>query len=708
MDSYQLGADPQPNPNRKFFLACGGCLGVLVIIFLCVGLGLGVAAYTYWQDGGGNFATQVAGLGETAVPTPSSTPRLKPTQTPTAQPLVMDTATTTAVVDAPATATPLPPVDPLPIPVPDTIIQTPVSASTYRDLEKLYNADYPPHDYFETANRLGKEGLTERTITTPTYQVGDMQTFLTEEGSIQATLMAATEHTYFWVENDLAVSEKAITAAANRLENEYYPLLVNLFGDVWRPGVDNDPRFSILHLRLPVDASELGFFSSMDEYPRTLYGDSNQQELIYLNMAAMDVGEDIYYGTLVHEIQHLIQWHVDPNEATWLNEGLSQLAEIYVGLETADTYYYMRQPDIRLNTWAYEEDVVDAHYSAAYLFTVYLWEQLGDAAIQELSRHPANDMVGVRAVLAGFDERSLEEFMGDWATANYLDNPDLGTAYAYVNLDPGTPDLQMRIRQFPYERTDTLPQYGVHYYALSKSGKTTISFAGDTLADLMGAAPLSGRQVWFAPAMDETSATLTLRYDLRSLEEATLAFNAWYDLEEEWDFAYVAISGNGGVTWDLLSPENVAVGDYGPAFNGRSADAPAATNGWVTEAISLNQYVGQEVLVRFEVLTDSSLLGQGFAVDNVHVPQMNAAKALETAVSGWETAGFVQTGWQLPQQWQVRLIHQGETPQVTPLPLNALNQGQWTVELGEMGGVLVIMPVTPFTNDSANYWLAVN
>lgn len=701
MDSYQFGADPQPNPNRKFFLACGGCLGLLVLTFLCVGLGLGVAVYTYWQDSGSNFATQVAGWGETAVasatPTPSSTPHLKPTYTPTAQPLAMDTAT----------ATPLPPVNPLPIPVPNTIMQIPAPASAYRDLEKLYSAEYPPHDYFETANRLGKEGLTERTVTAPAYQLGDVQTFLTDDGSIRATLTAVTEHTYFWVENGLDVNQKALEAAANRLENDYYPLLVNLFGDVWRPGVDNDPRFSILHLRLPVDASELGFFSSMDEYPRTLYGDSNQQELIYLNMAAMDVGEDIYYGTLVHEIQHLIQWHVDPNEATWLNEGLSQLAEIYLGLDTADTYYYMRQPDIRLNTWAYEEEVVDAHYGGAYLFSVYLWEQLGDAAIQELSRHPANDMVGVRTVLAGFDERSLEQFVGDWAVANYLDDPNAGPAYAYANLDPGTPDLQMRIRQFPYERTDTLPQYGAHYYALSKTGKTTISFAGDTLADLMGAPPLSGRQVWFAPAMDETSATLTLRYDLRNLNEATLTFNAWYDLEDEWDFAYLAISTNQGETWDLLSPENLAVGDYGPAFNGRSANSPTAVNGWVTEAIPLNQYVGQEVLVRFEVLTDSSILGQGFAVDNVHVPQMSAGKALETAVSGWEAVGFVQTGWQLPQQWQVQLIQPGDKPQVTHLSLNALNQGQWTVELGEGGGVIVIMPLTPFTNDSANYWLAI-
>lgn len=695
MNNYQ--ANVTHDPNRKFWWACGGCLLLLLALFLCAGLGMGIAVYSYWQDGG--FATQPVALVQT------STPRA----TPTAVVLTPASAVSQPLPDHTPTATIMPEtaVTPLPIPVPDTIIQAPIPASAYRDLEKLHNAAYPPRDYFETANRLGKQNLTERTITVPIYQIGDEQTFYTDEGPIDATLAAATTHTYFWVENGLEISQKEAATAANRLEYEYYPLLVNLFGNVWQPGVDNDPRFSVLHLHLPVTSAELGFFSSQDEYPRSLYSGSNQQELIYLNMAAMEIGEEIYYGTLLHEIQHLIQWHVDPNEKTWLNEGLSQLAEIYVGLETADAHHYLRRPHTRLNTWNYDEDVVDAHYGAAYLFVVYLWEQLGDAAIQELARHPANGLSSVRAVLAGYSERSLEQFVADWAAANYLDDPAAGDVYAYRNLDPGTPDLQMRLRQFPYARTDVLPQFGVHYYALSKSGKTTISFAGDTLANLMDSAPLSGQQVWFAPAMDETSAQLTLRFDLRGLAEATLRFNAWYDLEEDWDFAYVAVSTDAGATWDLLSPAHLAAGDYGPAFNGRSADATDALNGWVPEAISLNQYVGQEVLVRFEVLTDASILGQGFAVDNVHVPEMSAAKMWETAVSGWEAAGFVQTGWQLPQQWRVQLIHLGSKPQVIPLPLNALNQGQWTVELGSGGGVLVVLPLTPFADDMANYWFEV-
>ena len=37
------------------------------------------------------------------------------------------------------------------------------------------------------------------------------------------------------------------------------------------------------------------------------------------------------------------------------------------------------------------------------------------------------------------------------------------------------------------------------------------------------------------PAQDETNAHLTLLFDLANLERATLQFNTWYDLEQDWD-----------------------------------------------------------------------------------------------------------------------------------------------------------------------------
>jgi hypothetical protein len=67
--------------------------------------------------------------------------------------------------------------------------------------------------------------------------------------------------------------------------------------------------------------------------------------------------------------------------------------------------------------------------------------------------------------------------------------------------------------------------------------------------------------------------------------------------------------------------------------------------------------------------------------------------------------GFVRSGWLLPQRWALQLIRKGVVPEVEQLELNAYNQYQGLVDLGTEGGTLVVVPLTPFTEDTASYWL---
>jgi len=685
--------------NNTIWLLLGGCL-VVAIMAVCA-FGVFATGAIVWlrydeQVNRGGVETAVSSLPPTVpvIPTATRPPASPPTST---------AASSAPTVEVPSLPTPLP--IPAIIP-PDTINQTAVTERSRQDLQTLLQTNYPPHDYFETSQRLTNNKTDERTITTPAYRLGDRQTFITDDGDIQATLLGLTDHAYFWVEDGLNYNQKDVQTAADRLETEYYTRLVNLFGQEWQPGVDNDPHFTILHLAGSSHSSELGYFSSVDEYPRSLYTDSNEQEMVYLIMGNLELGEELYYGTLVHELQHLIQWYVDPNEATWLNEGLSQLAEIYVGFDTATPIDYTRRPETRLNSWDYDSDYVDAHYSAAYLYSVYLWEQLGEQAIQELSRHPGNGLAGINTILQGYaPDRSLTDFTADWVAANFLDDPAAGPRYNYETLDLGRPSFDWRIKQLPQTTTSQLDQFGVHYIDLDVRGPLTITFAGDTVIPLIDSAPPSGEQMWYAPAQDETNAQLTAVFDLTGLTSATLNFAAWYDLEEEYDFAYLSVSQDDGQSWELLVPAHAASGEYGPAFNGRSDDTPDHRNGWVKEQISLNRYAGKQVMVRFEVLTDSAVSGRGFALDDIAIPELGYTNNAENNSPEWITNGFVQTGWQLPQLWSVQLIESGPAPTVTRLPLNELNQGQWSVEIGKGDATLAIIPLTPFIDQPANYWL---
>ena len=634
----------------------------------------------------------------TVPPTQPAASPLPPTEdTPSDSPPPTD--------EAAPTDTPIPS---LAIFVPDDVNQEPIPARAFTDLDTLFETDFPAHDYYETAERLGQQEFRARTIDGPVYEIGETQQFHTEDGEITAVLMAAVGHTYFWVDTRLDYSEADIIAAAERLTEEYYPRLTNLFGQEWQPGVDNDPHFSVLHLSGDAEGGELGFFSDTDEYPRELFSESNEEEMIYLIMGPLEQGKALYYGTMVHEVQHLIQWYMDSNEATWLNEGLSQLAEIYVGLDTADTYDYLQQPDIHLNNWNYNDEAIDAHYAGAYLYAVYLWEQLGEAAIRELSRHPANGMASIRAILAGHaSDRSLEQFTADWAAANYLNDPAAGPRYYYRHLDFGPPVSEMRLREPDLGKQFDLSQFGVHYIDLDYRGESAITFAGDTVQNLIDAPPRSGQKMWFAPPMNDSSLQLTAAFDLTALDRATLRFATWYDLEEEYDFAYVSVSVDDGRSWELLVPDNFSPGEYGPAFNGRSADQPGNQEGWVKESISLNDYLGNTVWIRFEVLTDSAVTGKGFALDDITISELSYQTDVESGADGWQAAGFIQTGWQLPQQWAVQLIEGGPNPTVRSLPLNDFNQGQWPITIGKGGGVLVITPLNPFIAEPATYWLQV-
>jgi len=593
----------------------------------------------------------------------------------------------------------------------EEIDQTPLDESHWYNLERLMELMHPARDYYENATRLGPGNLGDRTVNRAPYQIGDRQVFRTDEGRLEADLLAITEHAYFWVDSSLEFNSEAVQVEADRFEEEFYPVVHQLFGEEWRPGVDNDIHFSVLHLAQYNGDGELGFFNSGDEYPWAIVIDSNQQEMVYLNMANLSLGDDLYHGTLIHEMQHLIQWHNDANESIWLTEGLAQLAELYAGLDTVDTVTdYLHNPDTQLNSWDYEdEDAIYAHYGAAYLFSVYLWEQLGKTAISKLAVEEADGLAAVRSVLSFFQpEIPLEQFVGNWAVANYLDDLDAGPEYGYANLRLHRPVMAEEISSADYNAVKSINQYGVHYIKLDHTGPTTVTFAGDTTTMLMEGTNTTSRQIWYAPAPDEIDAQLTSEVDLSGVDSASLDFAIWYDIELGFDFLYVTISSDGGVIWDVLEPDHSSQGEFGPALSGRSQDESDDVDGWVNESIDLSSYAGQEVRIRFELLTDSAISGGGVAIDNIEVPELAFLLDADNEGMTWSANGFAKIGRVLPQQWVVNLIEEGVTPRVTELVLDENNQGQWTIELKEDGGVLVVTALNAFVDTPASYWLAVN
>ena len=391
---------------------------------------------------------------------------------------------------------------PTPPPPPPTVAPLPDEAG--ETLQALTEAIVPEADIHELGIRLlGVPADTPRQTAEGTeYDVGDERQFIVsnvdteEQFEIMAELRYKTSHVYMWVETGANVNSKDLEEAADLFEEHTYPTNQDFFGSEWTPGVDQDPHLSILHAG-GLGATVAGYFSSPDEYVREVRSDSNEMEMFYINIDNVRIGSDFYNGVLAHEFQHMIHWHNDRNETTWLNEGCSEMAMALNDRSYQAGYYnvggsdiaYAYTPDTQLTTWP-EGTAGDAsaNYGGAYLFMEYFLERFGDEATQTLVSHPENGMESVDVTLASLGEPGgHKQFFADWMMANLLDDPDIDQGqYGYVAIDPYEPTMDVRYEiDDPVERTSTVHQYGVDYVEIQSQELLSFTFTGATSVRLM-------------------------------------------------------------------------------------------------------------------------------------------------------------------------------------------------------------------------------
>lgn len=579
-----------------------------------------------------------------------------------------------------------------------------VTAKMEGDLGGLLGINFPPRNYLET--HLELTTLSRPTVDQRRYwQQGQLRTINVMGDPVQMRLAAAGNNAYIWVDTRLSISDAAFAPVVQRLDYELYPAMTKMFGVEARSGhdIDNDDRFHIFHIAR-LDSKELGYFDSSDVYPTEIFAESNENEAIYINMDTMEVGENVYYGTLVHELQHLIRWNVDKNETTWLDEGLSQLSEIYTGFNSFTVNDFIRNNDIQLNRWSYEDQDLYSHYGASALFTVYLWEQFGDGFIQYLAASPYDGMSAVEDALNWANAPSLETVMRDWMIAVYLNDPNVKEAqygFSRYEFNPPLPHQVALVNNKPLKGSNDRKQYSAWYVDLPSNQEVSISFVGDSVQELFDE-PLAGKesQVFYAPPRNRIASTLSKRIDLRGATSATLKFDAWYQMEEGFDYVYVMVSADGGNSWGPLEFVDMAQGTYGPGFTGHSA-------GWQTYSTNLSMFRGYEIIVRFLVLTDSAYPLNGFAVDNVQVTGQDMS-SFEAHADGWTADGFMLSGHLIPQQWTVAIVDQKENqpPQITDLKVSPWAEANLTYQ-AEGEAMLLISPMSPFTTNEASFELEI-
>ena len=619
--------------------------------------------------------------------------------------------------------TPVPPVaetsTPEPIPA---ITREPVGDVGAETEELLETTDVPVRDLHDLAVRLRHlPPDTPRTVNpggSPDHPVGTRRLFhvsnvdTDEQFDAHAVLEYKTEHVYMWVEEGVRFDRDDLGAAAELFEEHSYSTNRAFFGSEWSPGVDNDPHVSILHAR-GLGNSVAGYYSSADEFVSAVRQDSNEMEMFYINIENVNINDDFYNGVLAHEFQHMIHWYNDRNEETWLNEGFSELAMYLNDFDIGGSdWLFAMEPDTQLNSWPEGPGAAGANYGAGYLFISYFLDRFGPGATQSLVAHPENSLASVDAVLEELGTGlTYDDLFADWIVANYLDDPDIADGrYGYEEINPPSFDVGVTYRESdcPVSESSTVHQHGTDYIELRGAQPLVFRFTGSTQIGLVNTSAYSGRYVWWSNRGDDSDMMLTRAFDLSDVGEATLEFWAWYDIEEDWDYAYVEISSDEGETWEILTtpsgtPTDPNGNSFGWAYTGRSGGGETAE--WIQEQVDLSPYTGQEVLIRFEYITDDAVNRPGFVLDDVAIPEIGYFSDLEEDGDGWKPAGFIRHANVLPQRWLVQLILLGPETTVQQLELNADQTGGWVIPLDRRTdqAVVTVSGLAPVTTEMGSY-----
>ena len=382
----------------------------------------------------------------------------------------------------------------------------------------------------------------------------------------------------------------------------------------------------------------------------------------WTNRLGADVARPfVYESTVAHEYQHLLHDDLDADEVSFVNEGCSMYSELLCGYGVGLWGYYEQflfTPDNSLTEWGDQGDInIIADYGAAAMFAIYLGDHFGGANfIKALAANPDNGELGVTTTLAaanppGWD---FEKVFYAWKMANLIHSNDfMGGWYNYVSIDLNDPRAgklttlkinpgmgfitQSKAFQYTWTQdgyntgTYLLGPYGTDYLKIqgTRAGqlpKLNFKFDGNDYYDpgwtvtAGPAVPGFSGNVWYSGASDLRDVSIVGTVDLTGMTKATLTFDTSYAIEEQWDFGFVQVSTDGGITWTSLENAYTRSDIVLEGHPDIAANLPGFTGfGSGNMAFDLVDYLDMEVKIAFRYMTDWGYTEKGWYVDNIAI-----------------------------------------------------------------------------------------
>jgi immune inhibitor A len=478
------------------------------------------------------------------------------------------------------------------------------------------------------------------------------------------------------------ISHEQLVYLLGEFDNTIYPTVANVYGEPLPRG-DEGQKTWILIFNIRdesyYDCSQTsyiaGYFSASESA-------ENNKNIMHIDSYNWEdrVGPGVarpylYEGIFAHEFEHLVHFDIDPDEPSWVDEGLADLAGFLCGYGHFDGHlfnYIAYHPMTSLTFWG--SGLED--YGASYLFQLYLFEKYGGAAFTSaLVAEQANGIEGIERTLAAFGHRdSFDDVFDNWVVANYIDDTrKAGGKFGYDTLDIGSADtrgatIEWVLYNFwwgePSEAPLEVPSdwffgiepqpYTAHYFRFNNKKAAEVWVDGD---DFSGTPPYSGTYEWYSDAEAWAWRSFYQTFDIPATG-ATLDFMTFYEIEDDWDYGYVEVHDLDTDEWYTLDAPGTVDYIAHAQDNPNTPDAREPTayeaagrwhaftgvsGGWVPVSMDLSPFAGHTIDVYFTTWQDGAFTLQMMYVDDIAIPEIGFFDDVEAGEDGWTSTGWYVT-----------------------------------------------------------------
>lgn len=298
------------------------------------------------------------------------------------------------------------------------------------------------------------------------------------------------------------------------------------------------------------------------------------------------------------------------------------------------------------------QNTLDQNINAARLVSVYAEVKSTDAPFVQQSGY-LTYTIRRMGLQAGSFTVSVMPLSGSFQTVGaanthsaltHLQSVTDSISFSLVgSVTPGTViQYLLSVNNGGYTLSDTITRvFGYPITVFSDDCSATAQWTGTTWGTTTLHAVSPTKSITDSPSgyygtnINKTYTTVS-NINLTTALAAYLEYYARWELEKNWDYVEIQVSANGGAYTPLCAPYthagNSSQNNGAPLYDGFQRS-------WVKERIDLSAYLGQNIKLRFNIVSDGGVEYDGFYFEDVRVEVLDtnatgAAASLEAQPAG--------------------------------------------------------------------------